>query len=111
MSETFLEQLTNAARSRPWIQNVEIHTAGKVVRARLGMFREAFVDVYYNRQTGSVSYAYIEGGQRKLGVNNMRIGWHIHPFGREKEHQPSQSLTVEQFLERLEEELNQRDQL
>jgi len=111
MSEMFLEQLTKAAQSHPWIRNIEIHTAGKVVRARLGILREAFVDVYYNAQTGSTSYAYIEEGQRKFGANNMRIGWHIHPFGREKEHQSGKPLTPEQFLQRLEEELKQRGKL
>ena len=36
----------------------------------------------------------------------MRIGWHLHPYGNVEKHELSQPITIEDFLKKLEEELN-----
>ena len=46
---------------------------GRVARLRLFLADDRFVAVYYNAQTGSISYAYIEGEQRLLGANKLKI--------------------------------------
>jgi len=48
----------------------------------------------------------IKRGKRVFGANNMRIGWHLHPYGNVEKHEPSQSITIEEFLKMLEEERN-----
>jgi hypothetical protein len=40
-----------------------------VARLRLFLADDRFVAVYYNAQTGSISYAYIEGEQRLLRLS------------------------------------------
>lgn len=105
----FLQQVQQAARNYSWVAQIETRSEGQVARARLRVRRGAFVDIY--RETGSVSFAYIEGGQRRFGVNNMKIGWHIHPFDNPEEHRPSLPLTVREFLELLAQELAQRGKI
>jgi len=48
----------------------------------------------------------IKRGKRVFGANNMRIGWYLHPYGNVEKHEPSQSITIEEFLKMLEEERN-----
>jgi hypothetical protein len=111
MLADFLEQVRQAALAYPWITGMEVRTAGRVARMRLHLRARVFVDVYYNAETGSVSFAYIERGRRRFGANNMKIGWHIHPFDEPEEHQPSAPLTVQEFLELLAQELAQRGRI
>lgn len=111
MLTEFLEQVRQAALAHPWIAHVEARIEGRVARARLRLKRGAFVDVYYNAQTRSVSFAYIERRQRLFGANNMKIGWHVHPFEAPQEHRASPPLTVGEFLQRLEQELASRGKI
>lgn len=111
MPEPLVQEVLQAAQARPWIKRVEHQVVGKVARLRLFLAEDRFVAVYYNAQTGSISYAYIEGEQRLLGANNMRIGWHIHPYGQEAAHVPSQSVSIEEFLRLLENALTERGKL
>jgi hypothetical protein len=107
----FLERVRQAASAYSWITTMELRSLGQVARARLKLKRGAYVDVYYNAQTGSISFAYIERGRRRFGANNMKIGWHIHPFNDPQEHRPSPPLTVQEFLELLAEELARRGKI
>mgnify|MGYP000029321213 CR=1 FL=1 len=59
----------------PWAYE----TAKGRVKARLWLDND-FVDVYFNSEKGTISYAYIERGRRIFAANNFRIGWHLHPF-------------------------------
>ncbi len=111
MPTEFLEQVRQAVLAHPWITQIATRQEGRVARARLKLKRGAFVDVYYNAQTGSVSFAYIERGQRLFGANNMKIGWPIHPFDEPEEHQASPPLTVQEFLELLAHELARRGKI
>ena len=107
----FLEQVRQAALLYPWITQIESRVEGRVARARLRLRREGFVDLYYNAETGSISFAYIERGRRRFGANNMKIGWHLHPFDEPEEHRPSAPVTVREFLELLAQELAGRGRI
>lgn len=111
MPELLVQQVLQAVQTHPWIRRVEYQVVGKVARLRLFLADDRFVAVYYNAQTGSISYAYIEGEQRLLGANNMKIGWHIHPYGQEATHIPSQPVSIEAFLRLLEKALSERGKL
>ena len=108
MPELLVQQILQAVQTRPWIRRVEHQVLGRVARLRLFLADDRFVAVYYNAQTGSISYAYIEGEQRLLGANNMKIGWHIHPYGQEATHVPSQPMSIEAFLCLLEKALSEQ---
>jgi hypothetical protein len=63
MPETFIRQVLQAAQARLWIKRIESQMVGRVARLRLYLADDRFVAVYYNDETGSISYAYIETGQ------------------------------------------------
>lgn len=110
MPEEFLRKVLQEARSFSWVRRIESRTIGRIARARLWLNAE-FVEVYYNAQTGSTSFAYIQEGKRAFGANNMRVGWHLHPFEKTSNHESSPPLSVSDFLKALEKELRQRGKL
>ena len=111
MPDSFIQNVLKSGQARPWIRRIEHQKVGKVARLRLFLRKNRFVAIYYNAGTGSTSYAYIEGDQRLFGANNMRVGWHIHPYGQETKHVKSKPITTEEFLQLLEKELRAHDRL
>lgn len=111
MPESFIKEVLEAVRTRTWIRHTNHEITGKAAKLRLHLDDERFVAVYYNSETGSISFAYIEKEKRLFGANNIRIGWHIHPWEREAEHVRSEPMNIEQFLKRLEDELINRGKL
>ncbi len=69
MPESVVQQVLQAVQSHTWIQRVEHQIIGKVAKLRLFLAENRFVAIYYNAQTGSTSYAYIEGEDRLFGAN------------------------------------------
>lgn len=110
MPKRFIADLLSVVNSFPWIKRADPQITGKVAKMRLWLNSE-FIDVYYNAQTGSTSYAYIQGDQRLFGANNMKIGWHLHPFGQQDIHRPILPISIGEFLRLLEDELRQRGRL
>ncbi len=106
----FIDNILETARSFPWIRRTEVNSTIAYARIRLWL-NNSYVDVFYRRKTQNTSYAYIEEGERIFGANNMKIGWHIHPFGETDKHLPINQMTFEEFLKTLEKELRSRDKL
>jgi hypothetical protein len=69
------------------------------LRAHLGVL--AFVDVFFNAETGKISFALIKDTHRIFGADNTR-GWHLHPFDTPNDHQPCAAMSYENFLEQVE---------
>ena len=70
------------------------------LRAHVGTV--AFIDVFFNAETGKTSFALIKDGQRIFGADNTR-GWHLHPFGSPEDHHPCEEISFEGFLRQVEE--------
>lgn len=75
-----------------------------VVKFRVDMTDSSFMDVFYNADTGKVSFAWIVGEQRVFGVDNTR-GWHVHPLCDPVRHQAHPPMTFEEFLADVEEHI------
>jgi hypothetical protein len=73
-----------------------------VVKVRVLLINEAFIDVFYNADTDKCSFALVERGERIFGADNAFIGWHIHPFDDPSEHIPSSGMTFDDFLKAVE---------
>jgi hypothetical protein len=73
-----------------------------VVKIRVLLINDAFIDVFYNADTDKVSFALVEGGARIFGADNAFIGWHVHPFVDPSRHIPSSGMTFEGFLKAVE---------
>ena len=76
-----------------------------VVKIRATLAADAFIEVFYNADTGKCSYALIENDARIFGADNAFIGWHMHPFEDPSEHVVSSELSFEEFLQAVESHL------
>ena len=76
-----------------------------VVKIRVVLTYDAFIDVFYNADTGKRSYALVEKATRVFGAANAFIGWHIHPFDNPDKHIPSAAISFDDFLKAVEEHL------
>lgn len=74
-----------------------------VVKIRVFLTYGAFIDVFFNADTGNCSYALIEAGTRAFGADNAFVGWHIHPFDDPDQHAPSSEISFRDFLKAVEE--------
>lgn len=73
-----------------------------IVKIRAFLTFDAFIDVFYNADTGKCSYALINQGIRVFGADNAFVGWHVHPFDAPAQHIPSSEISFSEFLERIE---------
>jgi len=106
----FTSDVIKTAETFKWIKRITTAPEGKVVRIRL-CINESFVNIYYNAVTGTTSYAYIESNKRIFGANNMKIGWHWHPYNSVQRHVPGKPITIAEFLKALEKELKKRSKI
>nr|MDO8077573.1 hypothetical protein [Candidatus Freyarchaeota archaeon] len=106
----FVGSILATARRFPWMRRTEVTRTIAWARIRLWL-NNSFVDVFYRRKTQNISYAYIEGRERLFGANNMKIGWHVHPFGETKKHLPINYMSFGEFLKTLEKELRKRGRI
>ena len=47
---------------------------------------ELFISVFYNVTTGKAAYALLKQNLRIYGIDNAKMGWHIHPFWAPDQH-------------------------
>lgn len=94
----------------PWLKRIK--TGRSETRAEIRMWlNNDFIDVFYNSESRTISYAFIESGERVFAANNMKIGWHWHPYGDVPKHEPSKPVTINGFLKTLENELRKRNKI
>ena len=74
-----------------------------VVKIRVALTHDAFIDVFNNSDTGKCSYALIEASIRVFGADNAFIGWHTHPFDNPDQHVHAPEVTFDEFLKTIEE--------
>jgi len=99
---TFLSSLLDALADRPFVQSVDLETEAIVVKGRVLLDQDRFLEVYFNEQTGTTAFALIEDDQRIWGVDYDELrGWHVHPFGHPDQHEDVASMTPEDVVERL----------
>lgn len=108
--EEFVKHILSTSAKFEWIKRMDVKTIETRAKVRL-FINDNFVDVYYNAEGEKVSYAYLESDKRIFGANNMKMGWHWHPYDDVQKHEPSKSVTIEEFLKALEKELKKRNKI
>ena len=78
-----------------------------VVKIRVTLVAAAFVNVFYNADSGKCAFALIEDGRRIFGADNAYIGWHLHPFDNPEQHLPCAEMSFIEFLNAVEEAFDQ----
>jgi hypothetical protein len=99
----FIEKLQEACNRSGLVASYDLRVLDNtVLKARITLASEAFIDVYYNPTNGAISYTLVQAGQRIYGADNAFIGWHIHPFENPLEHRSCKELPFHEFLEAVE---------
>ncbi len=99
----FIEDLRGACDRSNLVVSYDIRVLDNIVlKTRIILAIEAFIEVYYNPANGNCSYSLIKGSQRIYGADNAFIGWHIHPFENPGEHRSRNELSFSEFLRTVE---------
>jgi hypothetical protein len=106
--EEFEEQVLAVCAASFRIKSIaEMNTGLTWLQLRAYLFDESFIDVFYNQQSGKITFAQIRENRRIFGADNKK-GWHWHPL-----EDPGKHLFVEteisfaEFLRQVEDHLNQ----
>ena len=71
------------------------------------MTEKAFIDVFFNSKTKSISFTLVKNDERIFGIDRDSIrDWHKHPFGNPNEHIPCNETNFTTFLEEVKKNLN-----
>ena len=65
---TFVSSLLDAAADLPFVEDVDLHTEAFVVKGRVRLAKDRFLQVYFNEQTATTTFALIEEDARIWGV-------------------------------------------
>ncbi|MFQ6091253.1 MAG: hypothetical protein ACE5OR_00985, partial [bacterium] len=103
LSETQLKRLAKEVTGQASLTEALKETLSIYVEQDYMSWEEAVTNIEY--------FEGIASQHRLFGANNMRIGWHIHPYGQEVKHVKSEPVTIEEFLQLLEKELKGKDKL
>ena len=85
--EPFLSSLLDALADRPFVRSVDLETEVIILRGRVLLEQDRFLQVYFNEETGTTAMALIEDEQRIWGVDYDDLrGWHVHPVDDPDQH-------------------------
>jgi hypothetical protein len=111
MTDAFVDEIIEVSKEFFWIKRTEIKYV-QLTRTNLRLWvNNSFIDVFFNSSTGRTSYAFVHEGKRIFGMNNAKIGWHLHPYGDYEKHEPIKTMSIREFLITLENELRKRGKL
>lgn len=98
----FLVSLLNSLSGLESVEKVDLNTEVFILKGRVWIKDDRYLQVYFNELTGTTAFALIEKGQRIWGIDfdNMR-GWHLHPFGRPETHEGIGERTVDEIVSAL----------
>lgn len=99
----FIETLRRACDRSELVVSYAIRVLDNaVLKIRVFLTIEAFIDVYYNPANTNCSYTLVQDGQRIYGADNAFVGWHIHPFEDPDEHRLCEEMVFHEFLKTVE---------
>ena len=94
-----VEQLQETCDRSDLVISYDIRTLDNaVLKARVYLTIDAFVDVYFNPTNGACSYTLVQDKRRIYGADNAFVGWHIHPFENPDEHRLCNEVRFHEFL-------------
>ncbi|WP_290902642.1 hypothetical protein [Ferroglobus sp.] len=103
--DAFLKEILEACEKSEIVRGVNVESFDNVIlKVRIYLVEDFFIDVFYNDDTKRVAFALIKNEKRIFGADNTG-GWHIHPFEDPERHEPCEPMSFEEFLEAVEERL------
>jgi len=99
---SFQTALLHALADCSFVESVDLHRETVVVKGRVLLENDRFLQVYFNEQTGTTAYALIEDEHRLWGVDYDSLrGWHEHPLNRSAQHCDVSPMTPRDVVEAL----------
>jgi hypothetical protein len=100
--KAFLTELVSSLALLDFVASIDIRTEAFTLKGRVYFKETGFLEVYFNEQTQTVAIAWIEGEQRKWGIDrdNLR-GWHRHPLESPEDHQAIPAKSIEGIIQEL----------
>lgn len=103
----FARAVQDACHRSELVVSYEVQILDDIVtKMRIALTVTAFIDLFYNAETGKCAYALIENNRRIFGVDNAFVGWHIHPFDDPERHIPCEAVSFAEFLGKVEAQLS-----
>ena len=98
----FLLSLLHPLSTLEFVEKVDLQTEVFIVKGRVILKKNRFLQVYFNELTGTMAFALIEGEERIWGIDfdNMR-GWHLHPLGNSEGHYNIAPQSIEEIIKAL----------
>ena len=99
----FQTSLLEALSGCPFVESVDLQTEAVIVKGRVVLDDERFLQVYFNERTGTTAFALIEDEQRIWGADYDSLrGWHVHPVDRPDDHSNVEPMTPYEIVDALE---------
>jgi hypothetical protein len=98
----FLPSLLHCLSELDFVEKVDIHREVFILKGRVILKKDRFLQVYFNEETQTTAFALIEGGRRRWGIDfdNIR-GWHMHPVLNPENHHSIGPMTLEKIIKLL----------
>lgn len=100
----FLLLLFDGISDLDFVKKVDIKTEAFILKGRIILKKDRFLQIYFNELTKTTSFALIHNDQRVWGIDfdNMR-GWHLHPLEDHKTHYSIDNQTIKKIINSLKE--------
>jgi hypothetical protein len=98
----FLLALLEGLSGLPFVDKVDFQTEVFIVKGRVSLQKNRFLQVYFNEITGTLAFALIEEDRRIWGIDfdNLR-DWHFHPLENPEHHVNTHPQTIEELIGHL----------
>ncbi|HLP46608.1 MAG TPA: hypothetical protein VK469_11700 [Candidatus Kapabacteria bacterium] len=99
----FLRQLLEQLSRLPFVKNLDLKTEVIVVKGRVFLDQNFFLQVYFNERTETTAFALVKEEKRMWGIDFDSIrGWHLHPVENPDDHQVIEPKTIAEIIDHLE---------
>ncbi len=98
----FLNELLEAISPLDLVEKIDISTEVFILKGRIILKNDLYLQVYYNEKTGTTAYALIKNKSRIWGIDfdNLR-GWHLHPIDDPNSHQEIPPKSIKETINEL----------
>ena len=98
----FILSLLHSLSSLDFVEKVDFHTEVFILKGRVILRKNRFLQVYFNELTETTAFALIEKDRRLWGIDfdNIR-GWHVHPVENPESHNDINFMAVEDIINAL----------
>lgn len=95
----FLNQVLEALSKLDFVENVDFKTDVFVLRGKVFLDKEQFLQIYVNDRTGTIAFALVEKDKRIWGIDFDSLrGWHLHPMDNPDGHVIIKPQSIEEIV-------------